>query len=162
MTPTIWMSHSALLEIVTEAGQKSPNETGGVLIGYWAKKWEEAVIAQTIGPGPNAIHSPSSFSPDGEYHWEQIDDVFKATEGRLTYMGDWHSHPLSGAFLSTKDKKTLKKIAKDPASQTPHPLMLVLTRGESWMPYIWKWEPNRWSGLALNWVCQPMRIQLYG
>ena len=161
MTPTVWLSQAAFHEIVAEAEDKSPNETGGVLLGYWSSLWEEAVIVGAIGPGPGAIHGRYEFRPDGEYHWQEIEDEFVATGGRHTYLGDWHSHPAGGACLSKMDRSTLKKIARDPASQAPRPLMLVLTGGDIWHPLVWRWDPRIWVGYNFGWDGTPAEVKIF-
>lgn len=160
--PTIWLSRSAFEFMVTEATVKSPNESGGVLLGYWVTPWTEAVIVRAVGPGPNAVHLPSSFSPDGKYHWAEIETEYMATGGCHTYLGDWHTHPSGGAFLSARDFKTLRKIANDPESQTSHPLMLILHSNETtWEGTAWKWIPNYWKRVLSSRAENPLGLKLF-
>ena len=86
--------------MVGEAQRAYPQESGGILMGYWVVQPTEAVITDVIGPGPGAIHRDTSFLPDAEYQADQVARRYEAS-GRLhTYLGDWHSHPNAGPHLS--------------------------------------------------------------
>lgn len=101
-----------------------PKETGGVLMGY--KKEKEIGITHIIGPGPDAIHELYSFTPDNDYHEKEIARVYSSTGKDISYIGDWHTHPNNAAYLSSRDKRTLKNIASYKPSRLPEPLMIVL------------------------------------
>lgn len=101
-----------------------PKETGGVLMGY--KKEKEIGITHLIGPGPNAIHEKYSFTPDNDYHEKEIARIYKSTGKDITYIGDWHTHPGNAAYLSERDKKTLRNISANKMSRLPEPLMIIV------------------------------------
>lgn len=107
------------------ADRRYPFETGGMLLGYEAGNGE-AVVTYLIGPGPKAKHSRFSFNPDSEYQQAELETHFHKTNGRETYLGDWHTHPHSNNTLSWVDKKTLTRIARVPESGTQNPLMAIL------------------------------------
>jgi integrative and conjugative element protein (TIGR02256 family) len=123
-TPIIWVSSNIIIELLTEFEMHFPKETGGVIMGY--KQTHNFYITHLIGPGPKAIHSARSFIPDDEYHEREIACVYNSSNGKLTYLGDWHTHPTEGAYLSELDKSTLRKIANYKPARLPKPLMLIL------------------------------------
>jgi len=114
----------AVQTMLEEAARMFPKETGGILMGTKSK--EGGHILQAIGPGPKAIHKEFSFKPDDDFHEKQMASVFNSTNGTVTYLGEWHTHPTSAAYLSDRDKKTLKDIAFYKPSQLPQPLMLII------------------------------------
>jgi|SRR6185369_4030738 len=120
-----WLDKKALSALVTEGRRSYPKETGGNLLGYWSAE-HEAVVTHIIGPGPAAVHSPVRFEPDANWQAEQIGLFYDAFDGRLTYLGDWHTHPSGPAFPSDLDVSCLKNIAADAAARAPIPLMLIL------------------------------------
>ena len=130
--------------MTVEADSSVPDETGGILLGYWTVEFQEAIVVYAVGPGPCAKRSPANFYPDGEYHWRVIEEIFTATNGKVTYLGDWHSHPLGGGKLSWLDRSTLKKIAKTPESQTNHPLMAILAGYDTWEINTWGYDHRPW------------------
>lgn len=158
---TLWLARSAADQLAEEGADKSPNETGGILLGYWGIPKKEAVVVRAVGPGPDATHGPYSFTPDGEYHWKEIEAEYMATGGQHTYLGDWHTHPDARAYLSPRDRKTLKKIALCPESQAPQPIMVVLSGMDCWAASAWTWTLRRWKGLPLGWRAKAMEVRLF-
>lgn len=129
-----WIAGSAYNEMLALAVAKCPMETGGMLLGYISNNGD-AVVTSIIGPGPNAKHSRFRFIPDNKYQQAILEIYFRTTEGRETYLGDWHTHPNGDNALSTTDMRTLARIAKEPKSGIPNPFMVVLSSdsaAENW------------------------------
>jgi integrative and conjugative element protein (TIGR02256 family) len=144
------LNRSCLVEMQAEADRCTPLETGGILMGRWATSTRVEVVRQ-IGPGPMAFHDPAAFSPDQRYQEVQVAAVFRETRGQLIYLGDWHSHPGSGAFLSKKDRSALALIAMSEEARAPHALMAILAGGNSWDCVFWKgWIVRRIWGRVLR------------
>lgn len=140
---TAWVSRSAIDTMFSEADRTYPCETGGVLMGYWAVPYTEVVVTRAIGPGPHASHEQFSFIPDYQFHDLEIARVYE-TSGQLhTYLGDWHSHPASVAYVSKLDSRTLKTIAAFGPARAPVPLMAILGAGAPWELRIWKYVPGK-------------------
>src|SRR5664279_5393472 len=78
-------------DILRWADEFYPLEVGGVLIGYHYGGTVE--IAHAIGPGPGASHGRFRFEPDSEWQFEQISLLYEVSGRRLSYLGDWHTHP---------------------------------------------------------------------
>jgi len=110
------------------ANEMFPLETGGMLLGYRGRNGEE-VITNIIGPGPKAKHGRFSFLPDGDYQQTKLERIFLDTNGQVTYLGDWHTHPRGKNHPSYLDKRTLARIAREPKSGTDTPLMAILGNG---------------------------------
>lgn len=130
----VWLDADAFAAMSVEATLLSPLETGGVMMGRWAVG--QAWVSSVIGPGPNASHRSHGFTPDYDFQEGEIARRFRASSGAETYLGDWHTHPgASRASPSSQDRHTLGKIARDPASQTTRPLMMILVGGpDRWTP----------------------------
>jgi integrative and conjugative element protein (TIGR02256 family) len=132
----VWISAKLLSSLAEEAEKHAPNETGGVLMGYWADP-SSLVIRVCLGPGPAAIHEKYRFVPDHEYHVTEVENIFRQSNGSCTYLGDWHSHPEGAPLLSQKDRRTLKFIATDAKARAPAPIMLLVAGGPVWNPVVW-------------------------
>jgi integrative and conjugative element protein (TIGR02256 family) len=147
-----WIARDTLEEMLAEASLWDDRETGGVLLGYWAST-DQVVITKGIGPGPAAIHHRTRFRPDQAHHEEEIASHFRASEGRESYLGDWHTHPgTTRPYLSAKDRRAAKNIASAIEARAPNPLMLVLAGdGRAWTPGIWVGDV-RGFGRALSWI----------
>lgn len=137
---TAWLSATAWSGIVEEVAGRFPRETGGVLLGYWVREpptpatgaqaatiiGPEVVITSFLGPGPSAIHGVDSFVPDHAFQDCEIAKIYEKSDRRITYLGDWHSHPRGTASLSWKDRRTLRRIACSDGARAPIPLMFVV------------------------------------
>jgi integrative and conjugative element protein (TIGR02256 family) len=140
MPPRLWLSNEVSSALKLEAARRAPWETGGVLLGYWSPVGDEPVVTSYIGPGPNAVHQRYRFLPDHCFHLTEIARQYEASGRRLTYLGDWHTHPGGGGGLSELDSKTLLQIARKPAARAPRPLMVVLAPGPCWSIHAWRGE----------------------
>lgn len=127
---TLWWERTALQHTINEAATRWPLETGGMLLG-WRASTDEVVVTTVIGPGANAEHNLTSFRPDAAWQQEQIEKVYSRTERRVTYLGDWHSHPGGSLTLSPRDVKTLRRIARHPEARAAAPVMVVLAGGSA-------------------------------
>jgi integrative and conjugative element protein (TIGR02256 family) len=147
---TVWIPYSVRHEMLAEATQQLPNETGGVLVGYWSTEGDAAVITRAVGPGPSASHTRTSFLPDTESHIRAIADSFHGSSGVETYLGDWHTHPGGRAYLSSVDRETLRQIARAPEAQVQFPLMCVIgMNGADIVVAVWQYQGRRrWRELV--------------
>lgn len=127
-----WLPHGLFEDMKLLAKASFPLETGGVLMGYIADNGE-VVVEKLIGPGPTAKHGSHHFEPDAIYQQALLEQYFVESQGRTTYLGDWHTHPHGTAILSSTDKQTLARIGTTPSSQNKHPVMAVLAGdGKDW------------------------------
>lgn len=139
----VWLAASALSAMKAEARRQYPLETGGLLLGYWARPYDEVVITDVIGPGPHAVHEPRRFVPDASYQEEVLAQRYLDAPQLYTYLGDWHSHPHAGIRLSPRDRRTLQEIAHHAAAHAPVPLMAILGgRNVSWRLGVWRFVPR--------------------
>lgn len=131
--PKLWIANDAFIKMCRLATVKFPLETGGMLLGYVANNGE-SVVTDIIGPGLKAKHGRFNFTPDGEYQQFFLEKHFSETEGRETYLGDWHTHPKGEPYPSHLDRRTLARIAQTPSSGTSHPVMAILGGGnKEWL-----------------------------
>jgi integrative and conjugative element protein (TIGR02256 family) len=120
----IWLKKSVIDEILLDGNKCLPKETGGIIMGYSVSALE-FVITDLIGAGKEAIHGYNSFEPDQLFHLEEVKRIYQASNGFITYLGDWHTHPNSYPYLSSKDKKTICTIANYEKARLLNPLMLI-------------------------------------
>ena len=121
-----WIDHQALQKMHDEAMMHSPLETGGTLMGYQLKEKKQIVITDLVGPGPKAEHEANSYLPDNIWQSQEVRKIFDKSKGRITYIGDWHTHPESPTILSGPDVKCLKQIANYKKAYLPNPIMLIM------------------------------------
>lgn len=117
---------AALLEGYARASY--PKETGGILIGR--HDGLHVTVTHIVGPGPRATHKPGRFWRDGQHAKRELDRIYAKTGGVSDYIGEWHSHPISGP-PSSIDQATMRRISQDPAYATTVPVLMVVQRDPS-------------------------------
>jgi integrative and conjugative element protein (TIGR02256 family) len=135
---TLWLAYDVRTPLVAEAERCSPLETGGVLMGYWSSELYEPVVTSIIGPGPKARHLREQFEPDVGFHRAEVARRYEESGRRITYLGDWHTHPGGRAALSDLDVTTLASISVAPQARAPRAVMLILAPGPHWAPAAWR------------------------
>lgn len=134
-----WIDKNHIEAIIEEFSVWTPKETGGILMGYRIKN--QLWITDIVGPGPNAKHEYFSYSPDNDFHEEEMARIYKSSGRVHTYIGDWHTHPKSSAYLSDRDKKTMKNISGNVPSRLPEPLMLIMGSNPFEIK-LWMYQPK--------------------
>jgi integrative and conjugative element protein (TIGR02256 family) len=147
-----WISSGSFNELQDEGDRNYRNETGGVLIGYWADQ-HNVVITAIIGPGPDAVHRRYSYEHDHVWEAEQIAVEYERSGRAHVYIGDWHTHPdASSGRLSGTDKRALRQVLNSSEARLHETLMLVLFgRRQEWRAGLfiaklgptsgWRWRP---------------------
>jgi integrative and conjugative element protein (TIGR02256 family) len=109
-------------------------------------------VEEIVGPGPDAMHSRSEFLPDAAYQQAQIAAAYERAGRRTSYLGDWHTHPGQRVYMSRRDRRTLRSIARcEPACQ-PRPVMAILGSA-GWEMIVWRYERPKagwWRRAQLN------------
>lgn len=105
------------------------NETGGILIGYYANGQQTAIITQ--------ISTPSD-SKSGR-HWFKRGVSGLASLLRKSwqdpqktyYLGEWHYHPVSVIQPSDEDFQQMITISQSPNFQCKEPIMIIIGKEKS-------------------------------
>lgn len=100
------------------------NETGGIVIGYYANDQQTAIVTQ--------VSIPTSDSKSGRYWFKRgvvglkalLKKCWKASR-KTYYLGEWHYHPLSEISPSSEDFHQMVMIRKDQSFQCKEPIMII-------------------------------------
>ncbi len=118
-----------------------------MLLGWDDPGRKQVVVATLLGPGPRAEHNRATFRPDGTWQQAQLDQIYPRTDGKLTFLGDWHVHPAGGLGISRRDRKTMALVALSRDARCPHPILLAASTDGSFRTGAWTWSPRRWPRL---------------
>ena len=153
--PRCWVNETAWADLWGEARRWRIRETGGALLGW--RDGRDAVVAQVLGPGPNAKHGFFSFEPDFEWQVEQGRRIYHQSNRCVTYIGDWHTHPFAPPRPSWTDEKAASQISEDPDFRAPEALSLIV--GRIWRArrdsdpidslMIYSWRDDRFEPLEI-------------
>lgn len=130
-TGVAWLRAAVHADLLAQADEHAPKETGGLLLGYRHSP-TEIVITDAIGPGPGGNHRRAGFDPDTDWQTSELALRYAAHHRRITYLGDWHTHPGGSSTLSRTDRRTVRAIAHHADARCPHPVMAVLAGGKPW------------------------------
>jgi len=108
-------------------------EQGGILMGE--RRGEHIVVTHASTPGKGDRSWYSGFIRSKSRHQRFIDRIYKETQGKSNYIGEWHSHPEPNPQPSITDTSSWKRnlIASD-----LHILMIVGQRSDWWGQIIQK------------------------
>jgi integrative and conjugative element protein (TIGR02256 family) len=73
--------------------QEFPNETGGVLLGYYDFNINAVVVVAGLPAPSDSNTSPGSFERGIAGLAEAVKDAAQRSAGMVGYIGEWHSHP---------------------------------------------------------------------
>lgn len=116
-------------------------------MGYWISNYSEVVVTDVIGPGPNAVHERAKYVPDHDFQEGEIQKIYYQSGRLKTYLGDWHSHPEGSSYLSSVDKRTLKRIADYPEARASKALMIIVaisSRTKYFKVWMYDSKTSRW------------------
>jgi proteasome lid subunit RPN8/RPN11 len=127
----IYISAEVSQKMLELLNLKSPNETGGVLLGTVFNYARSVVITSLLPPPPDSSEEKKQFILGTANLYQTIQQIEHKSHGKVTYLGTWHTHP-SGGSASSIDKNTFEKLLKnrnyEPTVcliQTPTEIILV-------------------------------------
>jgi integrative and conjugative element protein (TIGR02256 family) len=148
-TDTVQLAAALGKQMLAEAEQYAPCETGGVLLGESDREAARVVVTELIGAGPGARRERHRFVPDGAWQRNRIAERYEIAGRTLEYLGDWHSHPY-GNGPSRLDRATARKIATTPAARCRYPVFVIATRvGAEWELRAYRFARRRFRHVLL-------------
>ncbi|PSJ72369.1 hypothetical protein C7N43_34495, partial [Sphingobacteriales bacterium UPWRP_1] len=106
------------------------HEFGGILVGSYFNDYKELVISGIICPD-RFKSSPMRFEPDHKNLNNKLIQLYRKFEGKIEYIGDWHSHPTASNNYSPPDFKSIQDVAKSKTVNTYNPILLIAAYSEN-------------------------------
>lgn len=116
--------HHRVLEHFTSVPAR-PYEVGGWLLGYRSE--DEASVFITHATPPASIGTPLGVRISGRGHRRRFDEAWDVSDGLVTYLGDWHTHPGCPPLPSKQDARALTQLGTKPNYGTSRPLMGIVS-----------------------------------
>lgn len=114
------------------------SESGGILLGTYYKSGK-IVIGYNSTPYPKDIRSITGFKRRDEGHLEFYHEYNSKSEGKISYVGDWHTHPSFFSIPSYVDKLTWKKSLKYETENGLPLFFIILCNNEI---SVWMGDPH--------------------
>ena len=80
-----------------------PNETGGVLLGYYDFNVKAIVVVACLSAPPDSTSGPVSFKRGIAGLADAVNEASRRTSGIVGYIGEWHSHPPGHSASPSRD-----------------------------------------------------------
>lgn len=107
-----------------------PNETGGVLVGYFDLTLKMVCIVDCLVAPPDSNATPVAFERGTAGLADAINEISHRTVGIVGYIGEWHSHPRGhSAEESRDDLIQLLHLAQSMADDGLPALQLIVGEG---------------------------------
>jgi len=136
---------SVIAGMFTLSARGYPNETGGVVTGYYTSDLRSAEITSAEPPPRDSMAGPGWFERGTSGLKPLFRRLWRPASGkRKYYLGEWHSHPGGGLRPSRTDDAQMLAIASGPY-HCPEPLLIVIGgRSQSgWGVSVWVYPNGR-------------------
>lgn len=110
--------------ILNHCQNASPNETGGIMVGYYSDDLRWAIITDITGP-PNDSILKRFFLYRGTNGLQKLLNS-KWKYKKHYYLGEWHFHPFSLPIPSQIDNMQMRSFANDRFLHCPEPILMIL------------------------------------
>lgn len=145
-TYTVVLEDQFLTDVVNVARKHYPKEVGSPLFGSYSDDGHKAHISG-IGPlSPDSHGTRISFNRGVRGLREFFTNLFKSSQGRVHYVGEWHSHPNGAPIPSGTDHDNMMAIARDPKAECPECVLIIISIGAQTSEkaiYVYSREKNR-------------------
>lgn len=90
---TIYVDNGVHKHLQRMRQEQLPNETGGVLLGYYDLNLQTVVLVDALSAPPDSKATALSFERGVKNLAEKLEEISKRTAAIVGYIGEWHSHP---------------------------------------------------------------------
>lgn len=133
MTVRVCIASDARDTMQADGALHLPNETGGLLVGYYTPDMQRAVVTEAWPCSDDAVRWPTGFERGQEDFNERLSALWRETDGTRYFLGEWHTHPKNAPYLSETDIAQMRSVARDQKQVCPEPISVLLVRhGDLW------------------------------
>jgi len=118
------LDDSVVNKMLTFCGSEARTETGGILVGYYTKKRDWAIVTDLSGPPDDSRRSRASFDRGTKGLQRWLAQLWGSN--RHYYLGEWHYHPAASPEASDVDSRQLQENSENARLVCPEPVMLIV------------------------------------
>jgi integrative and conjugative element protein (TIGR02256 family) len=114
-----------LTRILESCRRSHPEETGGILVGYYTETLDCAMVTDASERPPDSRSGSTWFvrGTAGLQRW--LDGPWRKSKRRYL-LGEWHYHPGGESETSPTDKRQMGRIAGSASYECPEPVLLLV------------------------------------
>jgi integrative and conjugative element protein (TIGR02256 family) len=102
-------------------------ETGGILLGRGPSPRGLIDVTDAGDPGPDAVRRPDLFLRDLAHAQALADAAWQ--DSHVMWIGEWHTHPKTGAEPSSRDLATYAELLADAELEFEVFVAIIVTPG---------------------------------
>ena len=110
--------------MLDECGKAYPEETGGILIGYYTPEHDCAVVTELSGPPDDSVQRMRVFHRGIQGLQVWVNALWR--KKRHFYIGEWHFHPGGPPLPSGDDSAQMEELSADRKLRCPEPILLII------------------------------------
>lgn len=107
------------------------SEAGGILLGGFIPTENKYIITDASVPNDDDVSGPMFFVRKHMRAQEIINKCWIESNGKINYLGEWHTHGCKNPRPSITDKKLLEMIISDQSNVWSEIFMLILGRNNT-------------------------------
>ncbi len=110
--------------ILNHCQNASPNETGGIMVGYYSDDLRWTIVTDITGPPVDSILNRCSFYRGIKGLQKFLDSNWR--KRKHYYLGEWHFHPFSFPIPTQSDNIQMINFANNRLLRCPEPILMIL------------------------------------
>jgi integrative and conjugative element protein (TIGR02256 family) len=99
----LFVDEGVIADMMAARAEQLPNETGGILLGYFDFNRKSVVVVDALRAPPDSVSSPVAFTRGTAGVREAVAEAGRRTAEVVGYIGEWHSHPTGCAANPSQD-----------------------------------------------------------
>lgn len=118
------LAEEILQHMLQVCRRSCPDETGGVLVGYYVNRLDCAVVTAAT-TAPSDSRKGRIWFHRGTYGLQPwLHSLWHRKHNY--YLGEWHFHPYAPPLPSPIDAEQMRSIANAPLYHCPEPLLMII------------------------------------
>ena len=123
---------SALDDLNRHRQGSADPESGGIILGYLFS--DRLEVIEIVPPSAFDLAGPRSFVRSRHRAQQAIDEAWARSQGRLNYVGEWHSHAEHAPSPSQQDKRMADSALTTTRMELDALIMVILgMTGRLWV-----------------------------
>ena len=119
----VLLPQSLLNALFAVVKQHYPLEFGGIFTGC---KFNNIYLIVDFAIPESFKSTGSNFTRETEDLNKYLKDIYDVSNGKIEYLGEWHSHPDGSTQFSAKDQQSMREIAEEAETKNEYPLLFII------------------------------------
>lgn len=115
---------SPLQRILDLCGDSFGMETGGILVGHYSPRHDDAIVTAVSGPPSDSKRRRATFERGTAGLQSWLNDLW--SRHHRYYLGEWHFHPCAAPHPSPDDIQQMRANAVKENLRCPEPVLLIV------------------------------------